>query len=748
MEISNNSKPKFWVSQAISLPSLIVYLTICLTLLISPLAFAQEGDTEEVIESVTIIGSAEDQKKLAGSGQIISNADLLKAMDTDIQKILTAVPGLYMRTEEGYGLRPNISIRGTAIERSAKVAIMEDGVLVAPSPYTSSSAYYFPTTGRIHSVEVLKGPAAVTQGPQTIGGAINLISTPIPNAPSGKFVQELGENGMMRTHVYYGGTSGNFGGLVEVHEHESDGFDSIANVGGDTGFDKSDLMVKARYENGNHSLTLKMVDLDETSNQSYVGLSQASFIANPRQRYGATAYDKMMNDGDQTSLTYVGDFDSFNVTLTSWQNDYYRDWFKVSDFNNKKEHGEQDDINELISDANNGSANAQAILDGQLPVQIEYKHNNRYYTNEGYQFTINTSLGIHDLTLGYRDMEDSESRVQAHEYADQAADGSLSPLYGYVGLSGSNNRLRESSATSYYLQDTMDFGRLDVTVGYRSEDYDQRHRRWSDPAGPNLTLVRTGEADVRDTFTENDHTTQSFGATYEVNENLTLVAGFHEGMTPMFGADPEEADNTELGIRYSGDAGDVEVFYFSSEYSNLAAECTLVSGAACNPDESAVFSGGSADVEGLEFNGSWVLEGDNGISYPIALAYTSTDATFNNSSESDYFGVVAAGDDLPYIPSSSMSLVVGFITESGLSGNMRLIDVGSSCSIAACGPYNKIEAHTILDLNLRKALNEAMDVYLILENVTDDEDIISRAPSDGARSQKPRTIKVGFSYKF
>jgi Fe(3+) dicitrate transport protein len=423
-----------------------------LTILFFAPAFAVEYDVE-TIESVSIIGSKDDQKSLAGSGQIIPNEDLLKAMDTDIQKILTAVPGLYMRTEEGYGLRPNISIRGTAIERSAKVAIMEDGVLVAPSPYTSSSAYYFPTTGRIHAVEVLKGPAAVSQGPQTIGGAINLISTPIPIAPSGKFVQELGENGMKRTHFYAGGTSGNFGGLVEVHEHESDGFDSIANVGGDTGFKKSDLMVKARYENGNHSLTFKMVDLDETSNQSYVGLSQASFNANPRQRYGATAYDKMMNDGDQTSLTYVGDFENFNVTFTSWQNDYYRDWFKVSDFNNKKAHGEQDDINELISDANNGSANAQAILDGKLPVQIEYKHNNRYYTNEGYQFTINTSLGIHDLTLGYRDMEDSESRIQAHEYSDQAADGSLSPIYGYVGLSGSNNRLRESSATSYYLQD-------------------------------------------------------------------------------------------------------------------------------------------------------------------------------------------------------------------------------------------------------------------------------------------------------
>ena len=701
---------------------------------------------DDEVESVTIIGTKDDVKDLPGSGAVISNDDLQKAMDTDIQKILTAVPSIYMRTEEGYGLRPNISIRGTAIERSGKVTIMEDGVLVAPSPYTSSAAYYFPTTGRIHSVEVLKGPAVVSQGPQTIGGAINLISTPIPEVNSGKFVQEIGENGMARTHAYYGASQGKFGALVEVHEHSSDGFDSIANVGGDTGFDKSDLMIKARYSSGNHTVTFKRVDLDEESNQSYVGLSQASFMANPRMRYGATAYDKMMNDGEQTSLTYVGDFDNFDVVFTSWQNDYHRDWFKVSDFNNDKEHGEQDDINELISDANNGSANAQAILDGQLPVEIEYKHNNRYYTNEGYQFTVSTEIGVHALTVGYRDMEDSESRIQAHEYADQAADGSLSALYGYVGLSGSNNRLRESSATSYYLEDTMDFGKLALTVGFRSEEYDQRHRRWGEGAGPNLTAVRI--TSVRDTFAENDHNTSSFGATYELSETTTLVAGFHEGMTPMFGADPEEADNIELGLRYSEGTTNIEAFYFASDYSRLAAECTLVSGASCDADESAVFSGGEAEVSGLEFSGSWMLQGDNGVDYPISVNYTSTDATFKNSSSSDYFGTVAAGDDLPYIPDSQSSIVVGFINDNGLSGNARLVNVGSSCSLAACGTYNEIEAHSYLDLSLRKALNDSMSVYLILENTLDSEDLISRAPSEGARSQKPRIMKVGFSYDF
>ena len=715
-------------------------------LLVSSFFVNVNAADEEVVESVTIIGSKDDLKDLAGSGAVVSNEDLQKAMDTDIQKILTAVPGIYMRTEEGYGLRPNISIRGTAIERSAKVTVMEDGVLVAPSPYTSSSAYYFPTTGRIHAVEVLKGPAVVSQGPQTIGGAINLISTPIPEVNSGKFVQEIGQNGMARTHAYYGASQGNFGALVEVHEHSSDGFDSIANVGGDTGFDKSDLMIKARYSSGNHSLTFKRVDIDENSDQSYVGLTQSSFKSNPRVRYGATAYDEMMNDGEQTSLTYVGDFDNFDVVFTSWQNDYHRDWFKVSDFNNDKEHGEQDDINELISAANNGSANAQAILDGELPVEIEYKHNNRYYTNEGYQFTVSSEIGIHALTFGYRDMEDSESRIQAHEYSDQAADGSLSPLYGYVGLSGSNNRLRESSATSYYLEDTMDFGKLALTVGFRSEEYDQRHRRWGEGAGPNLTAVRV--TSVRDTFAENDHNTSSLGATYDLSDTTTLVAGFHEGMTPMFGADPEEADNMELGVRYSEGTTNIEAFYFASDYSRLAAECTLVSGASCDADESAVFSGGEAEVSGLEFSGSWMLQGDNGVMYPISVNYTSTDATFKNSSDSDYFGTVAAGDDLPYIPDSQSSIIVGFINDNGLSGNARLVNVGSSCSLAACGTYNEIEESSYLDLNLRKALNDSMSVYLIVENTLDSEDLISRAPSEGARSQKPRTMKVGFSYNF
>ncbi len=715
-------------------------------LLVSSFFVNVNADEGTEVEEVTIIGTKEDAKDLPGSGTVISNEDLQKAMDTDIHKVLSAVPGLYFRTEDGYGLRPNISIRGTSIDRSAKVTLMEDGILIAPAPYTSSSAYYFPTTGRINSVEVLKGPSAISQGPSTIGGAINLISTPIPEATSGRLVQEFGENGMLRTHAYYGMNSGNLGALVEVHEHQSDGFDTIANVGGDTGFDKSDLMLKARYESGDHSVTFKYVEVDEMSNQSYVGLSQASFDANPRMRYGMTQYDVMNNDGDQTSLTYKGSFGNFDVVASTWNNDYHRDWFKVDKADNKKAGGVGNGINNVISAANAGNATAQAILDGEFAVQVKLKHNNRYYTNEGIQFKVSTEIGAHALTVGYRDMEDSESRYQKYECFDQSANGTNSALYGgcATDYKGSNNRLRVSEATSFYVEDKITMGKLAVTVGFRSEDYDQVENRWDDGT-PTRNVLNSSYPKTKD----GDHDTTGVGATYDVNENVQLVAGFHEGMTAMFGTDPETADNMELGVRYSNGMTNVEAFYFASDYESLKAECKNSQGGDCN--EGDVFDGGAVDVSGLELAGSTMFKNDAGVSFPVSVTYTNTNATFANSfdDDGDYWGVVADGDDVPYVPDSSLRFVAGFVMTNGLSGNLRLVSNGSSCSTAACGTYQNIEAHKYMDVSLRKAMNENLDVYLVIENVLDSEDdVVARAPKDGARGLKPSTMKLGFSYNF
>jgi Fe(3+) dicitrate transport protein len=95
-----------------------------------------------------------------------------------------------------------------------------------------------------------------------------------------------------------------------------------------------------------------------------------------------------------------------------------------------------------------------------------------------------------------------------------------------------------------------------------------------------------------------------------------------------------------------------------------------------------------------------------------------------------------------------LAISAGFVTESGWNGYLRMVDHGSSCSTAACSTYEKIDDYSYIDLTLRKSINSNLDIYGVLENATDNEDIAARAPKNGARSQKPQTFKLGFSYKF
>ena len=271
--------------------------------------FASDVDME-VIE---IIGSKEDATKIAGSASVITEEELETYEYTDIHKILSNVPGVNFRPEEGYGLRPNISIRGTYADRSGKITLMEDGVLIAPGPYSASSAYYFPTAGRIAGVEVLKGPAAISQGPYTICGAINLLSTPIAEETGGLINQEFGEDGFSRTHLHYSMVGKNAAMLIESHTWETDGFDSIKGSDADTGFDKDDLVIKLRLNTDADAaiyqeLNIKYQDSDEDSDQTYVGLADADFRKNAHQRYGLSAYDNMDNSHETTSFNYIADF--------------------------------------------------------------------------------------------------------------------------------------------------------------------------------------------------------------------------------------------------------------------------------------------------------------------------------------------------------------------------------------------------------------------------------------------------------
>ena len=137
-------------------------------------AFADDG---QILEEVTIIGDRDGVRTLLGSGALVDSEQVANEVLVDINQALKTVPGIYIQEEDGYGLRPNIGIRGATSERSSKISLLEDGVMIAPAPYSNPSAYYFPTAARMHAFEVIKGAPLLRYGPHTTGGVLNMVSS-------------------------------------------------------------------------------------------------------------------------------------------------------------------------------------------------------------------------------------------------------------------------------------------------------------------------------------------------------------------------------------------------------------------------------------------------------------------------------------------------------------------------------------------------------------------------------------------
>ena len=307
-------------------------LSILFTLL-TTLLFSQQQDTtamgtpvtlnEVVLEARVIFGSKFVARNRTGSSYYISPEEIAKFNYTDVSRVLRAVPGVNVVEEDGFGLRPNISLRGTSPERSAKITIMEDGVLIAPAPYSAPAAYYFPTIARMQAVEVLKGSSQVQYGPYTTGGAINMLSTEVPESFGAFLNTSYGSFQSARLHAQFGDSRKNFGYAIEYLNYSSDGFKNL-DGGGATGFNKNDLVAKFRVNTNpearvRQALELKFQYADEDSDETYLGLTQNDFEDEPFRRYAGSQEVLMTTEHMQFALTHTLDLsDNFRITTVGY----------------------------------------------------------------------------------------------------------------------------------------------------------------------------------------------------------------------------------------------------------------------------------------------------------------------------------------------------------------------------------------------------------------------------------------------
>lgn len=692
-------------------------------------ALAQE------VQEFVIIGSREDARQVAGSGAVISPEQIRVEAAIDINQLLKTLPGIYIREEEGLGLRPNIGIRGATSERSSKITLMEDGVMMAPAPYSDPSAYYFPTAQRQSAVEVLKGAPLLRYGPQTTGGVLNLVSTPVPRQTEGRVRLMTDERGSNDLHAWYGSSESQWSWLVETVQRDGSGFKDIDRQSNDGDFRIEDYVAKLGWNSAagsrNQSLLLKLQYSEESSEETYLGLTDVDFNRDSTRRYGMSAIDEMNNRHSSTQLAYQVDLtDNLTAKATLYNNEFSRNWFKL------------DNAGGFLNAANAGDVNAQQILDGSQDVNgLRYKHNNRAYYSRGVDLNFTLQLGAHTLDAGVRSHEDEVDRFQEVDVYNQVS-GALQ--FSNTILPGSgDNRVGGSEALTFWLVDNWQVNdALNITAALRHEDVDTDEVRYTDI---NRTIVN------RRTPNNASEWLPGLSFTYDLSDEWQLLAGIHRGFSPLgAGAndreDPELSTNWEGGVRYNQPGWFLEGIGFYSDFSDKTENCSLASPCS-DGSTSGSYTTGEAIIKGLEFQASLLFQPGN-LNIPVDLTYTWTDAEI--SRDNPVTGVLD-GDLLKDVPEHVYSLRAGLELGNGWNSYLIVKYIDELCVEVSCnrntGAFAETESALVTDMASHYRLNEQLDLFLKVENLFDEQSIVSRDPN-GARPNKPRTASVGVEYSF
>ena len=699
-----------------------------------------------IADQSRLSGSGQNYYRLPGSISLISKAEVLEFNDTDINRIIGQVPGVYTQEEDGYGLRPNIGMRGTGLERSAKINMMEDGILIAPAPYSSPAAYYSPTAGRMESFEIRKGSSQIKYGPHSTGGAINYVSASIPQHLDFSGGISLGENSTRIAKFKTGISSNNFGLMFQTHLDNTDGFKEL-DGGGETGYDKKDFLFKGRLNTNSDfaAVEVKISQTEELSHETYLGLTNSDFDKNPYRRYAASKNDLMDANHDQITLTgVIKILQNLDITSTVYNNDFHRNWYKLNEVNGDK-------IGSILNQ-DEGTEVSYSLLSATNSDDDIYdiKANNRIYNSKGVQTLLRSNFSLfntnHNLMIGIRRHSDEMDRYQWSDLYKMNNGNLIMTTAGVRGEGSKNNRLYSAIANSIFYEDEIKFNKLTVIAGARYEEIFLERKDWGNDLDRDSTAASIKSASLNVLI-------PGLGVSYQLANGIQIFTGIHNGFSPPGpGIDdedevlPEESTNFELGSRFNQGFHSAEFVAFHNDYKNLLGEDTEATGSGTY----AQFNGGKVLIQGLELSYGNLFS-LNGFLLPITFSYTFTDAKFKNNfdSEFDPWGNVSIDDELPYIPRNMFHAQIG-LQKGKLRSYLRLKHVDETRTIAGKGELsllNSTSSFNVIDLVTKYQFNRNISLDMKVNNLTNSKAIVSTRPA-GYRPNMPRQFITSLIFDF
>ena len=686
----------------------------------STIALAEEAiQIAEVIlvPRVDVIGNQEQLLKTPSSAMIIEQDELEASHVFTTSEALRKVPGVVVRDEEGFGMRPNIGIRGLNPTRSTKVLLLEDGIPLTYAPYGANESYYHPVIDRFSSIEVLKGASQIKFGPLTAGGVVNYITPNAPEKFGGHLNVTVGNRDYLNTKINVGGN----GMLFDYTHKQGDG------ARDNTQSNVEDVNFKVTKDiSDNQAITLRANWFTEDSQVSYSGITQREYN-NFGGEYNPFNHDDFETTRYGLSATHDWQINTNALLTTNLYYSYFdRDWWRQQS-------------NTTASNISSGvgcAAFATARINGLATNGDNCQGNQgrlRTYNTYGLEPRLTVTHAWGELELGAKAHFEDQERKQLNGTSSVARSGTLV-----------ENNERKTDAYSGFISNRFDIGQFSITPAIRYEHI------------KNERTNRLTGANGADTF---DEWIPGIAVAYNPHERLTMFAGVHEGFAPprtedlinntggLVEVEAEKSTNWEVGFRAKPSKNfNVESTAFYNDFKNLIA----VGSVASNVN----LSQGEATFAGLELAGQYDFE--NG--FYSRMAYTwlpvaEQDAPFRQVSNNAIVGGSKEGNRQPYAPKNTFTTALGYkmnnwnVQLEAVHVGKQYADFAETESPTVDGQRGEIASYTIYNAAINYALpTYKTTLFLVGKNIFDKDYIVDR--TRGILTGTPALIQVGMRYDF
>jgi Fe(3+) dicitrate transport protein len=509
------------------------------------------------------------------------------------------------------------------------------------------------------------------------------------------------------------------------------------------------------------SVMLKMVASVEDGNETYLGLTYEDFQTNRLSRYAATQKDILDMNHNHLSLTHtISPLAGLKFHTTAYYSFTYRDWARVNSIAGQS-------LNNILQNPAS-LANAYQVMTGNANGAIDYQSAERNFfskgvqTNAQYLFVKND--WTHKIQFGMRYHLDQADRF-ATRSAYNMTNGTM--ILSAAGIKGNQeNQIRNAQSLATFLNYDISFKRLKVSPGVRYENINFDFQNYGTADNARLgTVLRSAKNQLTVIL-------PGIGLHYWLNENMNLLGGIHKGFSPpgmpSFTATSGQARmetsiNYELGYHFEKNGYTAQVVGFFNNYSNILGSDNMSGGGAGTGD---MFNAGNAHIQGIEisFEGNLLSNKNNpsGLSFPVSLAYTFTDArfqeTFINGGGDWGTGRINRGDRIPFITPHLLTANVGVTNpkfdltlSSRFTGITRVKPGAGALSIpdnvVKYADVNALAGFLIIDLSTNYDVTKSVTAFATINNLTNSKAIVANLPQ-GYRPNMPLSFNTGLKIRF